>query len=189
MADMWKKIGVAFKEYKRGQNAGILSMNEVFSPSERAQMQEFMDEVYGVFKKHVTDIRGKRLKKPIDELAGGRVFTGKQALELGLVDRIGTLSDAIAYAAVQVKIDEYDVRTVPEPKNFLEQLKEELTGGKPETGRLQNGTSVDSLINLAQPFLQNLDPQTMSAIISALNRLEILRREGVALSMPEIVQP
>src|ERR1035441_8622649 len=92
--EMWRKIGVTFKEYKRGQNAGIFSTDEVFTGSERARVRALLDEVYDGFKKHVTDIRGKRLKKPIEDLAGGRVYTGKQALELGLVDRLGTLSDA-----------------------------------------------------------------------------------------------
>ena len=83
-----------------------------------------LDEVYADFKKHVTDIRGNRLKKPIEDLAGGRVYTGKQALELGLVDRLGTLSDAVAFAADQAKLKTYDVRVVPEPKSFLERLME-----------------------------------------------------------------
>ena len=54
-------------------------------------MQGWMNDVYGVFKGHVVASRGAQLKKPIDELAAGRVFTGRQALELGLVDKIGTL--------------------------------------------------------------------------------------------------
>ena len=62
-------------------------------------MQAWMNEIYDVFKGHVRAIRGDRLKKPLDELAGGRVFTGRQALELGLVDRIGTLRDAIDHVA------------------------------------------------------------------------------------------
>ena len=97
--EMWGKVGITFKEYKRGQNAGIFSSEAVYSDSERARMRAFMDDVYGVFKNHVTEIRGNRLKKPIDDLAGGRVYTGRQALELGLVDRLGTLSDAVAFAA------------------------------------------------------------------------------------------
>ena len=87
-----------------------------------------MDEVYGVFKSHVRAIRGSRLKKPLDELAGGRVFTGKQALDLGLVDKIGGLGDAIAHVAGQAKLTDYDVRVVPAPKNFLEQLIEDASG-------------------------------------------------------------
>jgi len=128
--EMWKKIGITFKEYKRGQNAGLLSTDDIFTESERARMRAYMDEVYATFKQHVTGIRGQRLKKPLDELAGGRVYTGKQALELGLVDRLGTLSDAIAFAAGQAKIKDYDVRVVPEPRSFMEQLMEQISGGK-----------------------------------------------------------
>src|SRR5207248_10604534 len=43
--EMWEKIGITFKEYKRGQNAGILSTDEVFTECERARMREVMDEV------------------------------------------------------------------------------------------------------------------------------------------------
>src|SRR5690606_39796438 len=66
----------------------------------------WMDEIYGVFKDHVTEARGDKLKKPIDEIAGGRVYTGKQALELGLVDKIGGLDAAISDAAGKAGLDE-----------------------------------------------------------------------------------
>src|SRR5258708_10277133 len=69
--EMWKKIGITFKEYKRGQNAGIFSTDDIFTESERTRMRAFMDDVYAVFKNHVTEIQGKRPKKPIDDLAGG----------------------------------------------------------------------------------------------------------------------
>src|SRR5208283_758716 len=128
--EMWKKIGITFKEYKRGQNAGIFATDDVFTESERARMRALMDEDYDTFKKHVTDVRGRRLKKPIDDLAGGREYTGQQALDLGLVDRLGTLNEAVAFAAAQAKLKTYDVRVVPEPKNFLERLTERASGGK-----------------------------------------------------------
>ena len=126
--DMWKKVGVTFKTYKRGRNSGLLASADPFTGEERERLQAWMDEVYGVFKGHVQAIRGKRLKKPLDELAGGRVFTGKQALELGLIDKIGGLGDAIAHIAGQAKLTDYEVRVVPAPKNFLEQLIEEASG-------------------------------------------------------------
>ena len=93
---MWDKIGVTWKPTKRGANAGMLSSGDMFTDEQRALLQGWMDEIYDVFKGHVVAIRGDKLKKDIDELAGGRVFTGQQALELGLVDQIGGLSDAIA---------------------------------------------------------------------------------------------
>lgn len=184
--EMWKKIGITFKEYKRGENAGILSTDEVFSESERARMRAFMDEVYGTFKKHVTDIRGPRLKKKIDELAGGRVYTGKQALDLGLVDRIGTLSDAIVFAADKASLKEYDIRIVPEPKNFFEQLMEQVSGGKDDTGHVAM-LEQTSILKLAAPYLQNVDPRRAAAVISALQRLAIIQKQGVVLTMPEIL--
>jgi protease-4 len=187
--EMWRKIGITFKEYKRGQNAGIFSADEVFTESERARLQQFMDDIYTVFKGHVTAIRTNRLKKPIEELAGGRVFTGKQAFELGLVDRLGTMSDAIAFAADQAKIKDYDVRMVPEPKGFLEQLMEHWSGGKDETDHLGIGVAEHSFVKLAAPYLQNLDPCRTAAVISVLRRLDILQKEGVMLTMPEIVPP
>jgi protease-4 len=185
--EMWKKIGITFKEYKRGQNAGIFSTDDVFTESERARVRALMDEVYDLFKKHVTTIRGNRLKKPIDELAGGRVYTGKQALELGLVDRLGTMSDAVAFAAEQAKVTDYAIRVVPEPKNFLEQLSEQFSGGKDEPGHIATGMAESSLFNLAAPYLQNLDPERTAAVASVLRRLEILQKEGMALTMPEIL--
>src|SRR6185436_17336563 len=103
---------------------------DVFTKDERTKMQAWMDDIYKVFKDHVVEIRGKRLKKPIDELAGGRVYTGHQALELGLVDKIGTLQDAIKDVAGQAHLSDYDVRVVPAPKSFFEALVEEQEGGR-----------------------------------------------------------
>ena len=94
-------IGITWDSNRRGANAGLFSSDAVFSDAERKKVQTWMNDVYGVFKGHVVAARGAKLKKPIDELAAGRVFTGQQALELGLVDEIGSLEDAIRDAAKQ----------------------------------------------------------------------------------------
>ncbi len=185
--EMWKKVGITFKEYKRGQNAGLFSTDNVFTDSERARMRLLMDEAYATFKNHVTENRGNRLKKPIEDLAGGRVYTGKQALDLGLVDRLGTMSDAVAFAAGQAKITDYDVRVVPRTKNFLEQLMEQVSGDKDDNGHISMAAGGVSLFKLAAPYLQNLDPRRTAAVASVFQRLEILQQEGVVLTMPEIL--
>lgn len=187
--EMWKKIGVNFQSYKRGQNAGLLGSDTVFTPAERERMQGWMDEIYGVFKGHVTKARGDRLKKPIDEIAGGRVYTGKQALELGLVDKIGTLRDAVDYIAGEAKLAaDYEIRIVPEPKNFLEQLSEELSGKKEDGGnRIALPTRSVSFVDLALPYLQHLDPQRVALVKHALRRLQLLQQDGVILMMPEML--
>ena len=102
--DMWKQGRHHLQALPARARTPACSPPPKSSPTSSAQrMQGWMDEIYGVFKGHVTAIRGDRLKKPIDELAGGRVYTGKQALELGLVDKIGTLEDAISHVAEEAK--------------------------------------------------------------------------------------
>jgi protease-4 len=193
---MWNKVGVTFRSYKRGENAGMLASQAGFTQEERARMEALMNEIYNVFKGHVRAIRGDRLKKPLDELAGGRVFTGRQALELGLVDRIGTLRDAIHHVAAQANLTDYDVRVVPAPKNFLEQLVEDSSGNK-DTGPGIIGPDVPppfasctaSLLELAMPYLQHLDAHRVAMVRMALQRLQLIQQEGVVLMMPEMAMP
>jgi protease-4 len=193
---LWNKAGISWHSAKRGAMADILSSDHVFTPDERAKLQGYMDEVYGVFKKHVTDIRGSRLKKPIDELAGGRVFTGKQALDLGLVDKLGTLDDAIQSVAKQANLKDYEVRVVPRPKSFLESLFSDLADKESDSQELSTGarTSVamphprlpSTLLDLAMPMLHGIEPARLQAIKAALGRMTLLQQERVILMMPEL---
>ncbi len=183
---MWKKIGVTFKSYNRGKNADILGTDKPWTDPERARVQAWMDDIYGVFKNHVTTARGNKLKKPIDALAGGRVYTGQQALELGLVDKIGTLEDAIQYVSAKAKITDYDIRVVPESKNFIEKFLEDSTGEKSEPRHLDARTRSGSLVDLAMPYLKNLDSKRVRLIAAALNRLQLLHQDGVILMAPEL---
>jgi protease-4 len=184
--DMWKKAGITFHGYKRGKNAGLLSTDAVFTPEEKKRMQAWMDEIYDVFKGHVVAIRGQRLKKPIDELAGGRVYTGRQALELGLVDKIGTLRDATDFVAAQAKLKDYDVRVVPEPKSFLERLLEQATGEQDDKPGLDALGPRASLVSLALPHLRHMGPQRVALVVRALERLQLIQQEGVVVMMPEV---
>jgi protease-4 len=190
--DMWNKIGITWDSSSRGANAGILSSDAVFTDAERRKMQGWMDEIYGVFKGHVVTARGKKLKKPIDELAAGRVFTGAQALELGLVDKIGTLEDAVAHVAKQAKLDDYQVRVYPKPKNFVEVLLEGLSDGEQDTNHLvmpasrlaaSHGTSI---LELALPHLKGLDPERLEAVKTVIQRLDLLQQERAMLMTPPL---
>jgi protease-4 len=191
--DMWAKVGITFKPYQRGKNAAMLSSGKMFSDEERQKMQAWMDKIYDVFKGHVTAIRGPRLKKPIDDLAGGRVYTGRQALELGLVDKIGTLRDAIEHVAVQAKIEDYDARVVPEPKNILERLLEATEGAQDDKPGLDAAGPrplgvgrPTSLVQMALPHLQHMDPERVQLVVRALERLQLMQQEGAILMMPEM---
>ena len=133
---MWNKIGIDWDSSRRGANAALLSSDHVFTDAERKKMQSWMNDIYGVFKGHVVAARGKKLKKPIDELAAGRVFTGQQALELGLIDKIGGLEDAVRDVARQAKLKDFEVRVYPQPKNFMEVLIEDLSDGDRDPNHL-----------------------------------------------------
>ena len=187
---MWDEIGVGFHPIQRGKNAGMLSNGQVFTSEQREKLQDWMDEVYEDFKKHVTDIRGDRLQKPIEDIAGGRVYTGKQALELGLIDRIGTLSDAIQFAAKKADLgDIYEVRIEPQPKSFFEVLMEESAGGGDDEPQIDLGARLSqwqtaSLWKSIAPLVGGLEPDRLQALQSAFIQLEVLQREGVSLAMP-----
>jgi protease-4 len=190
--DAWDKVGINFESFERGKSAAMLSSSRTFSDEERTSLQAWMDEVYETFKGHVTAIRGDRLKKDIDELAGGRVFTGKQALDLGLVDRLGGLDDAIQAVAKEAGVKEFEIRVVPRPKGFADLLRESLTGEEPEgdplsstSVRLFPGDSL-SITRLALPYLQKLEPTRLDSISKALQQLEIVQKEQATLAMPII---
>ena len=136
---MWERVGVNWTPIRRGANAGMLDSGDVFTNEQRTLLQGWMDEVYEVFKSHVTAIRGDKLTKSIDDLAGGRVYTGKQALALGLVDKIGGLDDAIQFAAKEASVDEYDIRILPQPKSFIEVLLSDLQDGESDNKTLSLG--------------------------------------------------
>jgi protease-4 len=191
---MWNKVGVAWKSYGRGANSGLMSSRDVFTADERQRMRGLMDEVYATFKSHVTSSRGDRLKKDIDELAGGRVFSGRQALELGLVDKLGGLDEALAQAAREAGVEKYEVRVLPKSKSFVEQLLSDLGGAEEDQDEDSLSLSVssvrtpraDDLLAAALPYLQGCDPQRVQAITAVLQRLALLNRENVVLTMPEI---
>jgi protease-4 len=190
--DMWNKVGIAWNSNRRGANAGLLSSDTVFTQTERNKMQTWMNDIYGVFKGHVVAARGTKLKKPIDELAAGRVFTGQQALDLGLVDKIGTLEDAVRCVAEQARLKHYDVRVYPEPKNFMEVLVEELSDGDRDFNHLAIPVSAltspraSSILDLALPYLKGLDRDRLETVKAALLRLDLLQQERAVLMMPEI---
>ena len=122
VGEAMEKIGITTHTIQRGKNAGVMSMMHGFTDDEAKVVRDSMTEVYGTFKKRVTDGRGKALKGDLESLAGGRVYSGKDALEIGLVDEIGGLHEAIAYATSEAKMEKPDVKLLPEPKSGLEGL-------------------------------------------------------------------
>jgi protease-4 len=189
--EMWESIGINWHPIQRGKNADMLATAEVFSDEQKQIMQSWMDEVYEVFKNHVVSARGDRLAKPIDEIAGGRVYTGQQALELGLVDRLGSLRDAVDFAAdkAELKSGQYDVRVIPKPKNLMELMLSDLVGESDEDGEISYRPlrPLQPIWEAVGTLIDRLQPQHVAALKRSLIQLEILQQEGITLAMPEFV--
>jgi len=184
---MWDKLGFNWHAVQRGKMAGILSTAAPFTDPERAKIRHYMDTVYGIFKKHVTDARGAKLKKPIDDIAGGRVFTGAQALDIGLIDKIGGLEDAIKFAAQRAGLGEYEIRIIPEPPGLFDLFKHHAD----EDGYADVTVAPRATLMRVPPFdtmlstLSRVDPLRVQAMVRSLQRIDLLLAESVITMMPE----
>jgi len=115
------KLGITFDGVKTGSQADMLSAMKPLTPAQRMYLQNSVDSIYLTFKERVAGGRKKDIAY-IDSIGQGRVWTGARALELGLVDRLGGLDDAIACAARMAKVTDYRLREYPEPHNVLEMI-------------------------------------------------------------------
>lgn len=119
-----EKVGVHTDVVSRGKNAGWLSMTEKFTAAEREAFLGTMKDVYRLFTGKVA--AGRKLElTAVEALAEGRVYTGRQALAARLVDRLGTLDDAIDEARKLAEIDadeELDRLLLPEPRGLFDEL-------------------------------------------------------------------
>ena len=185
---LWDKLGIKWASRSRGANATLNGTARVFTDDQRDRVQEQLDEIYGTFKRHVVDGRGKKLKKPIEQIAGGRVYTGRQALELGLVDRMGGQVDAIAAAAKRAGIRKYTIREYPESQGLFASLMGTRQSDRsgPLVGRRRGRREGVRLLDRVVPLLGTLEPQRAEAIRRIVGHLERLQHERVFLLAPEI---
>jgi len=115
------KIGITTDRVKTGPYADMGSMDRALTAPEIRFFQASTDSIYHTFKSRVSEGRKKNMEY-VDSIAQGRVWTGSRGLSVGLVDEIGTLSDAIKAAAAMAKVKSYKLKEYPEKKNILEQL-------------------------------------------------------------------
>jgi protease-4 len=116
LKDFWdKKLGITFDRVKTGPYADLGNVNRDMTAEEEAIIQQYVDKTYSEFIQRVADGR-KMDTATVRKLAMGRIYSGLQAKELGLVDAIGTLDDAIKEAAKRAKIEKYSVKVMPSYK-------------------------------------------------------------------------
>lgn len=118
-----EKVGVSFKVVKSGPYKDILAFDREITEPEKTILQELIDVSYQQFVQTVADGR-KLALETVRSFADGRVFTGQQALALGLVDRLGTEEDARCWAAELAGLDPEKTRcfTLEDRKPLLNRL-------------------------------------------------------------------
>lgn len=128
MQDFFKnKVGVTFDGVKTAPYADLGSIGRPLTEAEKHFIQNGVDSTYASFKSRV--VAGRKLNPAIvDSIAQGRVWSGLQAKELGLVDRIGGINEALACAAKLAKLSEYRLREYPEVKDPLSKLMKTFGG-------------------------------------------------------------
>lgn len=135
-----KKVGVNVESVGSNKHSDMMSLMRPFDAAELAYMQASVEDIYELFVNLVATSRGLSVER-VDQIAQGRVWAATDALEVGLVDEIGTLQDAISYAAALADLpssDDYSVASYPAVPSFFEQLMSQLGGsGMGEDVRLR----------------------------------------------------
>ena len=117
------KVGITFDRVKTGQYADAPSATRALTITEQRFLQAGVDSIYFTFTSRVATGRQKSVAY-IDSIAQGRVWTGADAIKVGLVDKIGTLNDALASAAKMAKLKGYSIKSYPESRSFIEEFFE-----------------------------------------------------------------
>ncbi len=170
------KVGVTTDSITRGANAGAFSMDRPFTDSERKAVTALMRDIYDQFLDKAVAGRvaaGRKFDKEHLEkdLAGGRIWTGRQALQHGLVDELGTLDDAIAEAWKLAKMPaekEPELLQLPHSRSFLDSFLESRN---------------DTRLNSAELRLLRQFPEA-SRLLGPVEALLQLRNERVLLTLP-----
>jgi protease-4 len=184
LKDLFDKLGVHTETFKRGTNAGLFNMDEPWTDRQRTMVTNWMKQTYEQFTQRVMSTREGKIKD-IDTVARGRIFLARQAKELGMVDEIGGINDALAYAADrgELKAGDYDVKVLPAPKTLADYLNGNAAAER-ESAKLPIRPTIeigpDSILKLAPPALRK-------ALARELQMAQLLQQHPVILVTPYTV--
>ena len=124
---MNNKLGITFDNATTNTNADFIPIMKPMTPYQQAVLQKDVDHIYNVFSEHVAAGRHMTIEK-VDSIGQGRIWSGTEALKLGLVDTLGGLDAAIKLAASMANLTDYRIASLPVLKDPIELLIEQLTG-------------------------------------------------------------
>jgi protease IV len=172
------KLGANIEGVSRGKYAQMYSPDRPFTDEERARVLESMQATYDHFVERVADARQMTPDK-VDAIGQGRVWTGRQAREVGLVDELGGLMTAVAAAKQRARIpvdEEVQLDVYPRPRSVFEMLGEQFQSPvEPVRAR----ASADALISL-------LGPRDRQALAAMLAPSRLFRAGELLAHMPYV---
>ena len=116
-----QKLGLTFDVVKTNAMSDFGAMGRPFNANEAVKMQGYVNRGYELFTSRVADGRGME-QDSVKAIAEGRVWTGEQALSIGLVDKLGNLNDAVEAAALLAELEDYTVGRYPQVKPWYASL-------------------------------------------------------------------
>ena len=131
--ELSNEIGINAEQVGTNVNSVDYSFFEPIKERFRQQLQEGVQMTYDTFLQRVAEGRNMS-KEAVNEVAQGRVWSGVDALDLGLVDNLGNLDDAIAAAAELAGLESHGIRNYPKYKSDFERLMEDLSAAKLKIG-------------------------------------------------------
>lgn len=165
------KLGITFDEVTTNAHSDVLTTTEPMDEFEMGVMENMITDIYNHFIELVAEGRGMSVAD-VDSIAQGRVWAGKDALEIGLVDELGDLEDAINAAAAMAGLPEdCRRRELPEMTDPFEEMMKEIASGE------ATAAALESRIAAQLPYLKTL------------RELEKLSRtHGVQARMPFVIE-
>lgn len=136
-----KKLGITFDWAMTNKNGDYIPVTKPLSPYQTKKIQRDVDHIYEVFTGKVAAGRNLEVAR-VDSIGQGRVWSGTDAKTLGLVDEFGGLTRAIELAAELASVKDYRIWSLPEQKEWFEELINQITGNDPTT-RLQQALGED----------------------------------------------
>lgn len=157
-------LGVNVESVSTHSNSSMTLLASL-NPAQKEMMQKSVEKVYREFVTLVSDGRGMPYDR-VDEIAGGRVWTGSQALGIGLVDKIGTLDDAVELAAQKAGLDNYRISVYPKKRDDFSAAFSELMSAK-----------------VRSVLAGDMASETILKI-----REQLMEKSGIQASMPYIIE-
>ncbi|NQZ43808.1 MAG: signal peptide peptidase SppA [Flavobacteriaceae bacterium] len=133
ISELAGNIGVNAEQVGTNENSIDYSVFEPMTDRFREQILEGIEQTYDTFLERVADGRNMT-KEEVNEIAQGRVWSGVEAQQLGLVDELGNLDDAIEAAAELAELGDYGIRKYPRYRSDFEKLMDDLGGAKAKIG-------------------------------------------------------